>query len=125
LSDPIDPSLVHEFGAGLFVQPVPQEWFKRWVEDSLKVPVRVWKAAWKGRLEASDAVNELDQIEAPTLVIWGDGDTRCPRRHQETLIEEIPDARLVVYPGAGHGLHAEEPERFATDVAAFVRDRVL
>jgi pimeloyl-ACP methyl ester carboxylesterase len=28
----------------------------------------------------------------------------------------------VVYPGAGHGLHWEEPERFAADLTTFAED---
>ena len=34
----------------------------------------------------------------------------------------MPAARWLVYEGAGHDLHIEEPERFAADVAAFVRE---
>ena len=32
----------------------------------------------------------------------------------------IDGARLVVYPGAGHAVHWERPERFAADLANFV-----
>ena len=32
----------------------------------------------------------------------------------------IADAELVVYPGGGHNLHWEEPERFASDLLTFV-----
>jgi len=31
---------------------------------------------------------------------------------------------LVVYAGAGHTAHAEEPERFAADLVAFVEEVV-
>lgn len=123
LSDPIDPDFLRGFGKGLFAQPVPQEVFETLVADVQKVPARVWKALWRGRLEG-DLSGELGQIEAPTLIIWGDQDTRCPRSDQETLVAGIADARLVVYQGAGHGLHVEEPERFSTDLADFVKDRV-
>ena len=34
----------------------------------------------------------------------------------------IPDARLLVYPGAGHTFYYKEPERVAADLAAFVAD---
>ena len=30
--------------------------------------------------------------------------------------------RLVVYPGAGHGFYGEEPDRFAKDLVAFIKD---
>jgi len=120
---PGDPSFVHEAGDDTYAQPIPQDVFKMLVEDSQKVPPQVWEAARKGRLE-TDLSDELDEIKAPTLIVWGDQDTRCPRSDQETLLAEIVDARLVVYQGAGHGLHVEEPERFASDLAAFVQERV-
>jgi non-heme chloroperoxidase len=36
-------------------------------------------------------------------------------------LRAITGARLVVYENAGHALHWEEPERFAADLAAFVK----
>ena len=44
------------------------------------------------------------------------------RRGQEALTAAIAGSRLVVYPGAGHGLHWEEPERFAAELTAFAKD---
>jgi pimeloyl-ACP methyl ester carboxylesterase len=123
LSDPIDPDFLRSFGQSLFAQPIPQATFEALVEDVHKVPARVWKALWKGRLE-EDLSSEVNQIKVPTLIVWGDQDTRCPRADQDTLIDAIPNARLEVYQGAGHELHVEEPERFAGDLAAFIEERV-
>ena len=39
--------------------------------------------------------------------------------------QEIQHARLVVYPGAGHGVHWEEPARFAFDVNAFAESLMM
>jgi pimeloyl-ACP methyl ester carboxylesterase len=33
--------------------------------------------------------------------------------------DAVPGARLVVYPGAGHSLQWEQPERVAADLAGF------
>lgn len=123
LSDPIDPDFLRGFGKSLFAQPIPQATFEALVEDVRKVPARVWKALWKGRLE-EDLPSEAGQIEAPTLIVWGDQDTRCLRGDQDTLVEAIPNTRLVVYRGAGHELHVEEPERFAADLTTFIDERV-
>ena len=67
-----------------------------------------------------DYLPGLEKIEVPSLVVWGDRDEHCPRSDQEAIARAIPHARLSVYPGTGHGLHWEEPERFAGDLAGFV-----
>jgi pimeloyl-ACP methyl ester carboxylesterase len=45
---------------------------------------------------------ELGRIEAPTLIIIGDGDIITPE-HAVEMFRTIPDARLCVVPDAGHG----------------------
>jgi len=120
LTDPIDPDFVREFAESTFAQPVPHAFFETTVQESLKVPARVWRAAFEGGLE-DDFSGELDKIKAPTLIVWGDQDATCPRSDQEALAA-LTGSRLVVYPGAGHALHCEEPDRFASDLAAFIED---
>ena len=120
LTDPIDPDFVLEFQESTLARPVPQTFLDLVVQESLKVPARVWKAAFAGLLEA-DLSGELDKIRSPTLILWGDQDAYFPRRDQDTLAEAIASSQLVVYPGTGHALHWEEPERFAADLAGFVQ----
>ena len=43
LRDPIDPVLVHELQESTLSQPVPQEFIDIIVQESLKVPARVWR----------------------------------------------------------------------------------
>jgi pimeloyl-ACP methyl ester carboxylesterase len=90
------------------------------VQESLKVPARVWRAAFKGFLE-DDFSGELSKIKAPTLIIWGDQDAFCPRCDQTALSNAIAGSRLLVYAGTGHAVHWEEAERFAFDLAAFTK----
>lgn len=118
LTDPIDPALAWEFQQSTLARPVPAPFFDTVVQESLKVPAHVWRAAFQGSLE-DDFVSEIGQIKAPTLILWGTRDAFCPRADQEVLLGAIKGARLVVYEGAGHGLHWEEPERFAADIVTF------
>jgi pimeloyl-ACP methyl ester carboxylesterase len=119
LTDPIDPGFMREFVESTFTQPVPESFLETLVQESLKVPARVWKATLEGLLE-DDFSEELDKIKAPTLIVWGDHDTIVPRSDQETFVARIADSQLVVYPGAGHALYCEEPDLFASDLTAFV-----
>jgi pimeloyl-ACP methyl ester carboxylesterase len=118
LADPIDPGFVREFQESTLAQSVPEAFLGTVIQESLKVPARVWRAAFEGFLE-DDFTEELNRIKAPTLILWGDRDRLCSREDQEVLLGAITGSQLVVYEGAGHGLHWEEPERFAADLAAF------
>jgi pimeloyl-ACP methyl ester carboxylesterase len=118
LTDPIDPHFVREFQLSTLAQPVSAAFFETVVHESLKVPVCVWQATFATFLREGWS-GELGQITAPTLIVWGNQDRFCPCDDQNTLVAAIPDSRLLVYPGAGHALHWEEPARFAADLAAF------
>ena len=121
--DPVDPHFVRAFQQSTLAQPVPAAFFETAVHESLKVPARVWKATFATFLH-EEWSGELGRITAPTLIVWGDQDTFCPRSDQDTLVAAIPGAQLLVYPRAGHALHWEEPERFAADLVAFTENFV-
>ncbi len=123
MEDPVDPGFVREFQESTLVQPVPKAFFEIIVQESLKVPARVWKRVVGSDVQ-DDHMKDLDKIKAPTLIVWGDRDEFCPRSSQDALTAAIADSRLVVYPGAGHGLHWEEPERFVADLVAFIEECV-
>ncbi len=124
LTDPVDPDFVREFQESTLAQPVPPEFLETIVRESLKLPARVWKAALLEGLLEADFSGELAKIQAPTLILWGDRDA-LTRSGQDALTAAIPGSRLEVYTGAGHGLHWEEPERFAADLTAFVESLVV
>lgn len=121
--DSVDPEFVLEFQEGTIAQPVADGFVDMVVSESLKLPAPVWRASFAGLLEIDRSV-ELESIAAPTLVVWGDQDVVAPRADQDALAEGVPGAELLVYEGAGHALHWEEPQRFAADLIAFVEDRV-
>jgi len=119
MTDPIDPSFAREFQQSTLAQPVPDDLLQTAVQESLKVPAPIWRAAFAGMLEDACA-NDLGEIAAPTVLLWGDQDALIPRLDQDALLDAIVDSRLIVYRGAGHAPHWEEPERFAQDLTAFV-----
>ena len=123
LTDPVDPALVRQMIESTLTQPMPQEFLDTAVREGLKVPAFVWRAAFESRWRPeSDFSAELSKIKTPTLIVWGDQDARYPRSEQEALVRAIAGARLVTYPGAGHLLHWEEPERFSADLVTFIEN---
>ena len=67
-----------------------------------------------------DALEDLDRISCPTLVIGGTDDRIASGEASEEIAERIPGARLYMYEGLGHGLY-EEAKDFIPRVAAFCR----
>jgi non-heme chloroperoxidase len=120
LTDPIDPAFVRDFQLSAITREIPSAFMETVVNETLKVPARVWKEFFEAVLQ-EDLSQELHRIEAPTLVVCGDRDSILSSEDQEAIAAAIPRARLVVYPGAGHSVHWEEPERLAADLTAFAR----
>jgi non-heme chloroperoxidase len=120
LTDPVDPALVRGMTESMLTRPVPPVFLDAAVREGLKVPAFVWKAVFasRWRLEG-DYSAELSRIRAPTLIVWGDQDARYSRGEQEALASAIAGSRLLMYHGAGHFLHWEEPQRFASDLVTF------
>ncbi|MCC7367718.1 MAG: alpha/beta hydrolase [Chloroflexi bacterium] len=62
----------------------------------------------------------LPKIQAPTLLVWGELDDQTPLSDGELMEKLIPDAGLVVFPGAGHYAYADDLGRFARVVGHFL-----
>jgi non-heme chloroperoxidase len=122
LTDPVDPRLVREMAESMLVKPVPRAFVDAAVQEGIKVPAHVWRATFQSRWNLEgDFSEQLGMIKTPTLIVWGDQDARYSRSEQEALASAISGSRLIVYQGAGHLLHWEDPERFASDLVAFVQ----
>lgn len=79
--------------------------------------------AYERQVAATTTFNSEDRlggIQAPTLIINGDDDVLTPLRFARKLEQGIPDARLVLAPGAGHGILWSDPEFVTREMAAFL-----
>jgi haloalkane dehalogenase len=62
----------------------------------------------------------LAALDVPTLLLWGEGDGFAPPVSGRRFAEEIPGAKLVVLPNAGHFVFEDQPERCAREVVEFL-----
>lgn len=122
LEDPVSPEFVSKLVMGLIHHPVPQEFLETVLSESLKVPARVWRDYWEGVVLALDHTARLGEIDAPTLILWGEQDALLPREEQERLAAAIPHATLKAYPETGHLAQWEQPEWVVRDLEAFMSD---
>lgn len=58
------------------------------------------------------SAEELERIQAPTLVVSGELDTTTTPEIGARFAGAIPDARQTVFEGGGHWVHYEQPEDF-------------
>jgi pimeloyl-ACP methyl ester carboxylesterase len=61
----------------------------------------------------------LDDVEAPTLVVWGAADRIVPPEHGRAYADHIPGAQLAVVENAGHLPQLEAPDRLLSLVWDF------
>jgi pimeloyl-ACP methyl ester carboxylesterase len=87
--------------------------------DALRAgPWTTWRRT-RELLAATDRAH-LSKIAAPTLLLWGEHDPLVPPAIGRVLREEIPDARLLVLPGAGHVPMYERPAALNDAVLRFL-----
>jgi pimeloyl-ACP methyl ester carboxylesterase len=80
-------------------------------------------AAWAAQAAAGmgfDAYDRLGELTLPTLVQHGSEDVVVDPRNSDVLVERVPDARLVVFPGTGHLFFWEEPDGFVASASSFL-----
>jgi 3-oxoadipate enol-lactonase len=84
-------------------------------------------ARWRGvvgQLAAGlrhDVHDRLGDITQPTLVITGDDDVIIPPANSRLLAEGIPNATLVVLPGARHDFTTDRPAESARAIVEFLQ----
>lgn len=69
-----------------------------------------------------DAEPLLPKVAAPTLILAPSESPITPLAEQFLMRERIPDARIHVLDGYGHGFYQEVPERCTRQVVAFLDD---
>src|SRR5262249_37540818 len=66
------------------------------------------------------AGGELNQLDCPSLIVWGDQDPFMSPKLGDRLADTIPGSRLVRLPGTGRLVPEEAPETLTTMILEFV-----
>ena len=68
-----------------------------------------------------DLTFEVQQITAPTLLVWGARDRATPISQMRRWCRLVPQAQIIIYQRAGHFAYLTEASRFIHDVTRFIR----
>ena len=91
--------------------------------DLLQTSLPVTLACSRAMVEA-DFRAEMRGIDVPTLIVHGDRDRSMPvELTGKPSADLIPGSRLLIYPGAPHGLMFTHMGELNADLAAFMRER--
>ena len=126
-------------------QMIVQEWLQSGLSDERAVGIEhiilgqgwegaaAWRAKWQqmqpGDLLAAfttlasrdDISGEIARIQAPALVIHGDADQAIDIERARAMAASLPDARMVVIPGAGHAPNLTHPQPVNAALLDFLR----
>ena len=64
--------------------------------------------------------NNIDKINLPTMLIWGDKDHKHPLEMAQKMNSEIKNSQLVVFNDCGHLPHSEKSEMFNHNAEQFI-----
>jgi 2-succinyl-6-hydroxy-2,4-cyclohexadiene-1-carboxylate synthase len=113
---------IEEFSERWAAQPLfaddPREVAAAAREDQLRNERHALAAALRGigTGEMLPLWDRLHELTMPATVVVGERDAKF-RAIGGRLVDRLPDARLVIVPGAGHGLPREAPEALAQALA--------
>jgi pimeloyl-ACP methyl ester carboxylesterase len=71
---------------------------------------------------AEDLTPYVSRIRSKVLLVWGDRDEETPLEIGRRMAGLIPDAELVIFPGAGHFPYLDQTNKFLLHAQRFFRD---
>ncbi|MGE7590467.1 alpha/beta fold hydrolase [Peribacillus sp. NPDC101480] len=74
-------------------------------------------------LKTFDLVDELNQIECPTLVAGGRHDWITPVEASILIAEKIPGSELTIFEKSCHYLFIDENREFISRISSFINER--
>ncbi len=95
-----------------------EAWVERWLSytpEAIANEVGSW-------MHREPLLDQVDEIDVPTLVVHGDEDTSIPVEKGRETAEALPDGRLEVVEEAGHSSNVEQPETVNAALSEFLEE---
>lgn len=91
-----------------------------WIyEQALRNRAYVIAAMWIS-MSVQDYRSLLSTIDVSALITYGEGSNYYSPANSQYMCEQIPEASLVAFPGCGHALHIQDPDRFNAALESFL-----
>ena len=100
----------------------PQGLVDWYIAEMDRTPASVGRSL-QAYLDTLDFSPHLKEVETPTLLLVGEESPTSTLEQQQFMAERIPNSRLVVYPGLGHGINAIHPDWCVQQVREFLASR--
>ncbi len=128
----VSPAILHEVDSiwgylfpllqGVRYLSVPFAWILLW--DSLRMgPFTLLRAAQS--LLKENLGKEVEAVLAPTLLVWGEGDTIVPPSLGHVLRQEMHNAHLLIIIHAGHVSMFDQPQIFNQAAKDFLAGKIV
>ena len=96
-----------------------QEWYIREMD---KVPRHV-AIAHHLMAAGGDMIPRMSEMKMPILILAGERSPLARKEQMQDMQRRLPNAKLVVFEGYGHGINVLAPERCAQETLAFLESR--
>jgi pimeloyl-ACP methyl ester carboxylesterase len=117
MGDTVDRGLAQAFQEGTVATPLPPLYLDMVVDESMKAPMHVWRAAFAAM---SSEIPDREKIACRTLLIACGKDEFFSDADRRALASAFSNAREIFYADLGHAPHWEQPARVARDIVSFL-----
>ena len=114
----------------LFARPerVPVEWLEEQqrltqLPGFMEAVVSALRAQIDLRGQREVLLDQLPQLQVPTLIIWGSSDRIFPKSQAKEAVSRLERGTLEVVPECGHLPHVERPDDFLVALDPFLREQ--
>lgn len=108
-----------EYAATRLMPDTPKDLYTELAEAIAEVEPEAYIDTLRAIFE-TEFTAELEKVDAPTLVLFGDEDTVTPEHHSVMIRDGIEGAVMQVIAGAGHLSNLDKPDEFNAAIAKFL-----